>query len=247
MDQVCFLGEVMRLQKYMAACGVASRRKAEEIILSGNVTINGKKITELGTQVDENKDEVRLQGKLLNLEGKKVYLMLNKPKGYVTTVTDPQGRPTIMELLPKIEERVYPIGRLDFATSGLILLTNDGDFTNHMMHPRFKIDKVYVAEVTGVPTEEKLVKMRRGLMIEEQMTAPAKVRIVEVKGNRSKVEIIIHEGRKRQVRRMIKAIGHEIIELERVQIGPLGLQNLPAGACRSLTVAEITAVKKLFR
>ncbi|MEI7885082.1 MAG: pseudouridine synthase [Clostridia bacterium] len=237
----------MRLQKYMAACGVASRRKAEEIILSGSVMVNGKKIIELGTQVDEKKDEVRVQGKLLQLEGQKVYIMLNKPKGYVTTVTDPQGRPTIMELLPKMQERVYPIGRLDFATSGLILLTNDGDFTNHMMHPRFQIEKVYVALVTGVPTEEKLVKLRTGLMIEEQMTAPAKVRILEKTANRSKIEIIIHEGRKRQIRRMIKAIGHEIVELERVQIGPLVLQNLPAGGFRSLSQAELIAIRKLFR
>ena len=235
----------MRINKYIASCGVASRRKAEEIILDRRVKVNGEIVSELSFNIDENKDIVEIDGKVISLSENHVYIVLNKPEGYITTVKDQFDRPSVLDLVTDIKERVYPIGRLDYETSGLLILTNDGDLTYKLTHPKHEIDKTYVALVKGQPTYEELKNFRDGLEIEDYKTAPAKIRVVDVneEKNYSKCEIKIHEGRNRQVRKMCKAINHPVLRLRRIAMGEIRLKGLKVGEYRHLTKEEIEYLK----
>ncbi len=231
-----------RLQKYMARCGVASRRKCEEIILAGRVKINGKLINEVGTKINPDEDKVYLDGAMLKPEEKKVYIALNKPTGYVSTVKDEKGRRTILDLI-KVNERIYPIGRLDYDTSGLILLTNDGDVYNNVIHPRADINKIYRAKVKGVPNENSIKAFEKGIDIGDYITAPGSCRIVSKMGDSAELQIIIHEGKNRQVRRMCDAIGHPVLTLERYSVGSITVEGLATGSWRYLNEKEINYLK----
>ena len=236
----------MRINKYIASCGVASRRKAEEIILDRRVKVNGEIVSELSFNIDENKDIVEIDGKVISLSENHVYIVLNKPEGYITTVKDQFDRPSVLDLVTDIKERVYPIGRLDYETSGILILTNDGDLTYKLTHPKHEVDKTYVALVKGQPTYEELKNFRDGLEIgEDYKTAPAKIRVVDVneEKNYSKCEIKIHEGRNRQVRKMCKAINHPVLRLRRIAMGEIRLKGLKVGEYRHLTKEEIEYLK----
>lgn len=235
--------EEMRLQKYLALSGVASRRAAEQIITDGRVTVNGQKITELGTKVSEG-DEVCVDGAAVHPESKKMYIMLNKPVGYVTTVSDEQGRPTVMDLLGDVNARVYPVGRLDFNTEGLLLLSNDGDFTYKITHPKHKLDKTYEVLVTGKAKENAIRLLEGGVVIDGRRTAPAKVDVAEAGKGSAVLTITIHEGRNRQVRKMCSAVGFKVLGLRRIFEGGLTLGNLPIGKWRHLSPAEINLILK---
>ena len=231
-----------RLQKFMARCGVASRRKCEEIILSGRVKVNDLTITEIGTKINCETDTVRFDGKVLKPEEKKVYIALNKPEGYVSTVKDEKDRKTVLDLV-KVNERIYPIGRLDYDTSGLILLTNDGDVYNTVIHPRAIINKVYVATVEGIPTENEIKSFEKGIDIGDYITAPGKCQLLKKYNNKCDLKIIIHEGKNRQVRRMCDAIGHPVVMLKRISVGKITLGDLPKGKWRYLDEAEVNYLK----
>lgn len=233
-----------RLQKYMATCGVASRRKSEEIIQEGRVKVNGVVIKELGYKVDTEKDEVWVDNNKIKKEERKVYIALNKPEGYVCTVKDEKGRQTILDLV-KVEERIYPIGRLDYDTSGLILLTNDGDVYNKIIHPREEKNKVYIALLKGIPSSECIEKFQKGIDIGGYVTAPAKIRIIKNFNDASEVEITIHEGKNRQIRKMCSALNHEVLELTRESIGEIKLGTLEKGNYRELTEVELNYIKSL--
>ena len=196
----------MRINKYIASCGVASRRKAEEIILDGRVTVNGKLVTELAFNIDEEKDIVEIDGEQIGVEKNNVYIVLNKPEGYITTVKDQFDRPSVLDLVKDIDERVYPIGRLDYETSGLLILTNDGDLTYKLTHPKHEVDKTYMAIVKGVPNAQEIKNFEEGLYIEDYKTAPAKIKVVKIneEKNYSICQIKIHEGRNRQVRKCVE-------------------------------------------
>ncbi|NMM62701.1 rRNA pseudouridine synthase [Clostridium sp. P21] len=233
-----------RLQKYMAACGVASRRKCEEIILQSRVKINGRVISELGVKIDEEKDVITLDDKLIKKEENKVYIALNKPKGYVSTVKDERGRKTILDLID-VKERIYPIGRLDYDTSGLILLTNDGSIYNKIIHPKEEKNKIYIALIKGIPDGNDIKKFENGINIDGYITASAKFKIMRKIRDSSEVEIVIHEGRNRQIRKMCDFINHPVIELKRIQIGNIRLEKLPLGKWRHLTKNEVDYIKDL--
>ena len=229
-----------RLQKYLAECGVASRRKCEEIILAGKVKVNGQVVIELGTKVISGKDKVEIDGKEILLE-KKVYILLNKPVGYVTTVSDEKERPTVMELLDGVKEKVVPVGRLDMFTSGLLLLSNDGEFIYKVTHPKHETTKTYIVKTRGVPTEKDLEKLRVGIKIEDYTTSPAKVELL-LKDNTndiSRIWIQIHEGRNRQVRKMCEAIRLSVIALKREGVGDLTCEGVERGKWRYLTDEEV--------
>lgn len=231
----------MRLHKYMAMCGVASRRKSEQMILDGKVTLNGQLVTSLGTAYEDG-DLVKVEGKVIQLEEKHVYIMLNKPGDCVTTAKDQFDRKTVLDYIKDVEERLYPVGRLDYQTTGLLLLTNDGDLAHKITHPSTHMTKTYIAKIKGQPREEALVAFRNGLMIEDKMTSPAQIRVLK-EGHKSLVEVIIHEGRNRQVRKMLEKIGHPVISLKRSKIGDISLGNLKVGAYRHLTDEEINYLK----
>lgn len=237
-----------RLQKVMAASGIASRRKSEELILRGKVRVNGKVITEVGFKVDPLQDVIEVEGKRIQPVQQYIYLLLNKPKGVITSVTDPQGRTTVIDLLQPIKERVYPVGRLDYQTEGLLLLTNDGELAYRMTHPKFEIEKEYIALVKGRPSFENIQQLQKGILLEDGMTAPAEVEILgeDVKGNCT-LKMVIHEGRNRQVRRMCEAIGHPVIHLRRVRIGFIQIQDLKPGDYRHLETHEIQKLKQLLK
>ena len=232
-----------RLQKYIASCGVTSRRKAEELILSGKVQVNGITITELGTKIDPDRDIITLDGKKIKENDGLVYIKLNKPTGCVTTVRDQFGRKTVLDLID-VKERIYPIGRLDFNTSGLLLLTNDGELANKLMHPKYHIYKTYVAEVKGRISEESLQRLRDGVHIEDYTTSPAKVKLIESKNNKSTVQISIYEGKNRQVRKMMEAVDHTVLSLKRISFGEINLAGLKPGEWAYLTDDEINFLKK---
>ncbi|HEV7743736.1 MAG TPA: pseudouridine synthase [Pyrinomonadaceae bacterium] len=232
-----------RLQKLIAAAGIASRRHAEELITGGEVTVNGKLITALGTKADPDVDHIKVRGKLINptlQRRQKVYVLLNKPKGYLSSVTDPDGRPTVLELLPESLGRLHPVGRLDFNTEGLLLLTNDGEFTNFITAARNKVDKVYEGKVKGIPDEKAIERLRRGVTLEDgTRTAPAKIRKVGETENNSWYEILLHEGKNQQIRRMFDLIGHSVIKLRRSRIGSLRDDELKAKHWRHLLPEEV--------
>lgn len=234
----------MRLQKFMARCGVASRRKSESIIKEGRVKVNGSIVTELGTKVDKGKDIIEVDNKKIQLEENYVYILLNKPEGYITTVDDEFDRKKVLDLLENIEERIYPVGRLDYDTSGFLLLTNDGDLAYKLTHPKYEVNKKYMAKVEGIPTESKLKQFRSGLAIEDYVTSKAKVKIISKSEISSNLEIIIHEGRNRQVRKMCAKIGHPVLELKRTEMGEIKLGNLKEGTWRHLTPKEVDTLKK---
>lgn len=233
----------VRLQKFLADAGVASRRKAEELILAGKVSVNGTVVTTLGTKVDDKTDEVSYNGKKVVPNTHFVYVMLHKPEGYVTTVKDQFDRPTVMDLVKKIPERIVPVGRLDYDTSGLLLLTNDGDLTYHLTHPKHKIEKVYLAKVFGRPDENAVNQFKWGVMIDGRQTEPAKLEILEDLGKYTMCRITITEGRNRQVRKMCEAVKHPVATLKRVATGDVALGDLAKGKYRFLTEEEVRSLK----
>ena len=237
----------MRINKYIALCGVASIRKAEELILAGRVTVNDEVMTELSYKVDEENDIVKVDDKLIKEENKLVYILLNKPEGYITTVKDQFDRPSVLDLVSDIKERVYPIGRLDYETSGLLLLTNDGDLTYKLTHPKHEVDKTYVARVKGKLTKEEIERFKTGLKIEDYTTAPAKLKVIKYDEQRdsSLLEIKIHEGKNRQVRKMCKAINHPVLRLRRSAMGKIKIGDCEIGKYRYLTEDEIKYLKNL--
>ena len=237
----------MRINKYIALCGVASRRKAEELILAGKVKVNDNIVTELSYQVDEENDVVKVDDKIIKEENKLVYILLNKPEGYITTVKDQFDRPSVLDLVSDIKERVYPIGRLDYETSGLLLLTNDGDLTYKLTHPKHEVDKTYVARVKGKLTKEEIERFKTGLKIEDYTTAPAKLKVIKYDEQRdsSLLEIKIHEGKNRQVRKMCKAINHPVLRLRRSAMGKIKIGDCEIGKYRYLTEDEIKYLKNL--
>lgn len=235
------MGEIVRLQKYIAMCGVASRRKAEELISAGKVKVNGAVVKEQGVKVEIGADKVLVDNREIKTVTKKYYIMLNKPEGYVSTVSDQFDRPTVLDLLDtEIKSRIFPVGRLDYETSGLLLLTNDGDFTYKVTHPKFHMDKTYIATLKGGITVSGLSKLRRGVKIEDYVTSPAEVEILDAKDGFTAVKITIHEGRNRQVRKMFDAVGSKVYALQRVSIGKVELGNLPLGRWRYLTSHEVS-------
>jgi 23S rRNA pseudouridine2605 synthase len=254
-----------RLQKIIAAAGIASRRKAEELITQGRVSVNGQIVTELGSKADPERDHIKVDGKLLRGPERNVYLLLNKPKGYVTTVSDPEGRPTVMDLVRHVGERIYPVGRLDYASEGLLLLTNDGALANHLTRAASHVPKTYLVKVSGQPAEEDIEKLRRGLRIRGTpgqvrrtpegaaggpglhrapavRTAPAQVRLLREAEN-PWYELTLIEGKNRQIRRMFEEIGHHVEKIKRVRYGPLTLDVEP-GEFRSLAPAEVALLQR---
>ena len=234
-----------RLQKVLAHAGVASRRHCEELIAQGKVQVNGQVVREQGIKVDPLKDKIVVNGQQIKLE-QHVYLLLYKPTGVITSVTDPQGRRVVIDLLKGIKERVYPVGRLDYDTSGLLLLTNDGELANRLAHPSYEIDKVYRAWVKGIPSPEKVRKLATGIRLEDGMTSPGQSKLLKTESSsqRALVELTIHEGRNRQVRRMCEAIGHPVLTLERIRLGFLTLDGLKPGEFRKLTQEEVESLKR---
>ncbi|EOD01088.1 pseudouridine synthase [Caldisalinibacter kiritimatiensis] len=235
----------MRLQKYMAKCGIASRRKSEHLIQKGLIKVNGNVITELGYKIDPANDIVEYKNKIIKMEEKKVYILLNKPVGYITTVKDQFNRPTVLDLIKEVKERVYPVGRLDFDTSGLLIITNDGELTYKLTHPSHEIVKTYIAKVKGIPNESKLNNFRNGLYIDGYITSKADINVIRELKNSSVLKIKIHEGKNRQVRKMCAKIGHPVISLKRIAIGKLRLNDLPKGQWRFLTQKEIEYLKSI--
>ena len=237
-----------RLQKILSRAGVASRRLAEDLIVQGRVQVNGRTITELGTRADPDVDEIKVDGRRIHAQRRKRYILLNKPRGYITSRSDPQQRPTVMDLLHGVKEYVYPVGRLDYDSEGLLLLTNDGDLAARLTHPRHEVDKVYQARVRGVPDDHALQRLEKGVTIEGRRTAPARASVVDPPQNRSgdqaTVELAIHEGRQRQVRKMFEAIGHPVVRLRRVRIGPIEDPAIPPGHWRELTPEEIARLQR---
>lgn len=235
----------MRLQRYLARAGVASRRGSEDLMTSGRVAVNGTVVRELGAKVDPAADEVRVDGELVTLGALPAYVALNKPAGYITTMDDPQGRPTVRDLLPDgAAAGLFPVGRLDRDTTGLLLLTTDGELGHRLLHPRHHVPKAYRAIVDGTPSEADLTALRGGVELEDGLTAPAEASLVWSHGGASEVELVIREGRKRQVRRMMSAVGHPVSALRRISFGPVMLGDLPEGATRPLRDDEVAAVRK---
>ncbi len=233
-----------RLQKYMARCGVASRRKCESLIIDKKVSVNGKIVDSLGTKIDPDKDKIFVSGKHIKPEEIKKYIMLNKPEGYVTTNSDEKGRKTILDLV-KVDERIYPIGRLDYDSSGLLLLTNDGDIYNKIIHPRVKLNKKYIVKVKGIFTEKEMKHFESGVDIGGYITADAKINTIKKFKDSSEVSVIIHEGKNRQIRKMCSKLGHDVIALKRVEIGNLKLGNLEKGKWRELSSKELDYINSL--
>ena len=240
-----------RLQKIISQAGIASRRAAEKMILEGRVRVDGKVVRELGTKVDSAAHAITVDGRAIGGVEHHVYLLLNKPKGYLSTAKDERGRRTVLDLLPEVKERVYPVGRLDNNTEGLLLITNDGTLMNGLLHPRFEVEKTYHAGVTGQLTEEKLQMLRDGLLLEDGMTAPAKVSLLperelsERERGFTRVSIAIHEGRNRQVRRMFAAVGCDVKALKRVRFADLTLKGVARGHHRTLTQEEVSRLYRL--
>ena len=239
------MGEIVRLQKYIAMSGIASRRAAEGMIDEGRVKVNGKKVTEQGTKVETGRDTVTVDNKPVEIKDKKYYIMLNKPAGYVSTAKDQFDRPTVVDIVKEeVGTRIFPVGRLDYETEGLLLMTNDGDFTYKITHPKFQKDKTYIAVINGGIAIPDLNRLRKGVKVEDYTTSPAQVEIMDAAGGKTAIKITIHEGRNRQVRKMFEALGYTVIALKRIKIGELELGNLPVGRWRHLTSHEINCLLK---
>lgn len=236
---------MIRLQKYLALCGAASRRASEKLISEGHVQVNGITVKEMGIQIDETRDQVVLDGRILRPESRKHYLAYNKPIGEVTTVSDPEGRATVMDKFRDYPVRLFPVGRLDYDSEGLLLLTNDGDMMNRLLHPSHEVDKVYWVKVSNQVTDEEIRRLKRGVMIDGRLTSPAQVRLIRRETFDTVLIITIHEGRNRQVRKMIEAIGHQVVHLKRIGFGPVSLEDLPSGYWRPLTESELQKLREV--
>ncbi len=234
-----------RLQKYLAECGVASRRKCEELILEGKVKVNNQIVTELGVKVNPEKDIVKFEDKEIKPTSKMVYILLNKPIGYVTTADDQFGRDTVLDLV-KVKERIVPVGRLDMYTSGALILTNDGDFVYKVTHPKHEIEKTYTVTVKGIIKNEEVEQLRKGVKIDDYITKPAKVKILktDIEKNISRLEIVIHEGKNRQIRKMCESVGRKVLALHRSKIGKIGVKDIELGKWRYLKDREIQELLK---
>lgn len=235
----------MRLQKYIAHCGITSRRKAEELIKQGRVQVNDRPIRDMGVIVDPKADKVYIDGKLIKVENNLIYILLNKPEGYITTLSDEFNRPTVIDLVQDVPERIYPVGRLDYDTSGLLLLTNDGQLTYKLTHPKHEFVKTYMAKTKGIPNNSTVKKLETGVDIGGYITAPAQFKITRQGKTFSYMEIKIHEGKNRQIRKMLDAVGHPILSLKRVAMGKIYLKDLPLGKWRKLTKSEINYLKSI--
>lgn len=235
--------EEIRLQKYLADCGIASRRKAEELILQGKVEVNGKVETQLGIKISPEKDEIKYDGKIIKPQKDYVYILLNKPIGYVTTAKDQFNRDSVLDLV-KTNKRLVPVGRLDMYTSGALILTNDGDFVYKVTHPKHEINKTYTVTLKGKVKDEDIQKLKNGVQIDEYITKPAKVKILKIDEdkNQSRLEITIHEGKNRQVRKMCEAVGYKVLALHRSKIGEIGVKDIPLGKWRYLSKEEIDKI-----
>ena len=240
--------EGIRLQKLLSMAGIASRRASEQLILEGRVVVNGEVVMTLGSKADPAQDDIRVDGRRLRFDIRPRYIVLNKPKGYVTTRKDPEGRKTVMELLDGVREYVYPVGRLDYETDGLLLMTSDGDLAARLTHPSHEVERIYEAIVVGSPADEDLEKLRRGVFLEGRRTAPATVRRGGTSGKGTKqltkLTIGLHEGRNRQVRRMCASIGHPVRRLTRIRMGPVSLGELRPGQWRDLTPKEVRLLQE---
>lgn len=234
----------MRLQKYLASCGVASRRASEKLIAEGHVCVDGVKITEMGAQVEDGQT-VTVDGKRVTPEERKYYIMYHKPAGEVTTVSDPEGRKTVLSRFVDFPARLYPVGRLDYDSEGLLLLTNDGELTERMLHPSREVEKTYLARVSNTVTEAEARRLEQGVMVDGRRTSRAKVRILGSKQLYTDMLITIHEGRNRQVRKMVEQVGHQVVQLRRIRFGPQKLGELPRGMWRELSQAEIDELMEL--
>ncbi len=235
-----------RIQKVLAKAGIASRREAERMVLEGRVTVNGRVVETLGFKADPLRDHIKVDGKILTRFEPKVTLLLNKPRGYLASVKDPKGRPTVMDLLKNLKWRIYPVGRLDFDAEGLLLLTNDGALANRLAHPKFSIPRTYLVKVIGVPDEKKMTRLRKGVMLEDGKARVLSCSILRQKEKNCWVKVVVTEGRNRLVKRILSAIGHRVLKLKRVQFGPIHLGDLPFGQFRYLNSEEITKLKKLL-
>jgi len=233
-----------RLQKILAKAGIASRRKAEELIKEGRVRVDGKVVTEMGIQVDTDTQDIECNGIPVSSREKKIYILLHKPAGFLSTVHDPQGRPIVTDLLHNVKERIYPVGRLDQDTEGALLLTNDGELAQKILHPSHEVNKTYVAKVKGKPDKKKLDALAKGIILEGRKTWPADIKVLRAEAQVTTIKIIIHEGRKRQVRKMFEAVGHPVLQLKRTAYGQLELGNLEPGKSRILGPGDI---KMIFR
>lgn len=233
---------MIRLQKIISEAGIASRRKAEELIISGRVRVNGKIVTELGTKADPVRDQIEVNGSLIRPAKQRITVLLNKPDGYITSMYDPEGRPTVRQLLADLPARLYPVGRLDYHTEGLLIMTNDGNLAQRLLHPSHEIEKVYLAKVRGVADDKNLQKLRKGITLEGRRTRPAKIRILESRNN-SWLEVTLREGRQNQIRKMFQIIGNPVMKLKRIAIGGLRDPRLKPGQYRILSNKEID---KLF-
>jgi 23S rRNA pseudouridine2605 synthase len=231
-----------RLQKIISAAGITSRRASEALILNGQVSVNGVVVTELGSKADPSKDSITVDGKPLKISSQRLYILLNKPPGYITALKDSQNRPLVTDLLKDMPERVYPVGRLDYNTEGLLLLTNDGEWANRLMHPRHEIEKEYHVRVRGKVLDQQLKRMAEGVELEDGMTAPAVVNLVKSGDQNDWISVAIHEGRNRQVRRMCEAVSLSVVRLKRIRYGSLMLGTLRAGQFRYLTDAEVSVL-----
>ena len=234
-----------RLQKYLAQCGIASRRKCEELILQGRVQVNGVTVTELGTKINPEKDKIKFDGKDIKQAQKLVYILLNKPIGYVTTADDQFGRDTVLDLV-KVKERIVPVGRLDMYTSGALILTNDGDFVYQITHPKHEIEKTYTVTIKGIVQNSEVEQLRNGIKIDDYITKPARVKILKTDTEKdiSRLEITIHEGKNRQVRKMCEAVGRKVLALHRSKIGGIGVKDIELGKWIYLTANEVQQILK---
>jgi len=235
----------IRLNKYLAQAGVASRREADRMIVEGRVSLKGKTVESLGTLIDERTDKVEVDGKRIKIKNDShLYLLLNKPPGYLVTVKDPFKRPTVMDLLPSLKKRVYPVGRLDLSSEGLLLLTNDGDLAYRLMHPRYRIMKEYLVRIEPKPKASMLRRLEKGIYLDGKKTAPAKIRMLTTTKMGTQVKVELFEGRKRELRRMFEAVGHDVLSLKRIRFGSLTLGKLKKGQWRHLSQKELERLKR---
>jgi pseudouridine synthase len=238
----------IRLQKILSSAGIASRRAAERLMAEGRVSVNGEVVREPGGRADPEVDDIRVDRRPVHAAARRLYLLLNKPRGYVTTRSDPEGRPTVLDLLSGIRDYVYPVGRLDYDSEGLLVLTNDGELAARLTHPRHEVPREYHARVRGIPDDRALRRLARGVVLDGRKTAPAEIAVVErglgQRRDQALLSITLHEGRRRQVRRMCEAVGHPIVRLRRVRFGPIADDHLKVGTFRSLTSSEVAALRK---